>query len=292
MRRTVVPVVVLALVYLSVSYYIADSALDAEVSPLEESPADFDLEYEDAEFSPRGWSDITLRGWWMPARDPQGVVIRAHGIDSTRSSMLGMVPALVANGYSVLAFDLRGHGESDPAQMGAGIHESDDLLGAVDYVISERGARPGAIFLHGNSYGGAIALMAGWREPAVAGVFADSAFATLSDLVVQEVARRTSAPSWLASTLRPGVVLMARLTRGLDVDSVRPAEDAARYPYAIGLAHCDIDDRIPVSHLDRIRSQLRHPPQVTVYEGCAHSDAWDDYPSRYEANLLNYLGSR
>ena len=286
------PVVVLAVVYLAVSYYIADSALDAEANPLEESPGDFALEYEDVEFSPRGWPEITLRGWWIPARDPQGVVIRTHGIDSTRSSMLGMVPALVSNGYSVLAFDLRGHGESDLAQMGAGIHESDDLLGAVDYVIRERGARPGAIFLHGISYGGAIVLMAGWREPAVAGVFSDSAFATLSDLVVQEVSRRTSAPSWLASALRPGVILMARLTKGLDVDSVRPAEDAARYPYAIGLAHCDADDRIPIGHLERISSRLRISPQLTVYEDCAHSDAWNDYPKHYEADLLKYLGSR
>ncbi len=286
------PLLAVALLYLAASYYIADSALDAEANPVEATPGDFALDYEDARFSPRGWSELTLRGWWIPAMEPQGVVIRTHGIDSTRSSMLGMVPALVANGFSVLVFDLRGHGESDAAQMGAGIHEADDLLGAVDYVISERGARPGTIFLHGNSYGGAIALMAGWREPAVAGVFADSAFATLSDLVVQEVARRTSAPSWLASALRPGVVLMARLTRGLDVDGVRPAEDAARYPYAIGLAHCDVDDRIPISHLHRIRSQLRHPPLLTVYEGCAHGDAWDDYPSRYEANLLSYLGSR
>ena len=286
------PVVVLASIYLAVSYYIADSALDAEANPLGERPGDFALEYEDAEFSPRGWPGITLRGWWMPAADPRGVVIRAHGIDSTRSSMLGMVPALVENGYSVLAFDLRGHGESDPAQMGAGIHERDDLLGAVDHVIRERGARSGAIFLHGNSYGGAIALMAGWREPAIAGVFADTAFSTLSDLVVQEVTRRTSAPFWLASGVRPGVILMARLTKGLDIDGVRPAEDAARYPYAIGLAHCDADDRIPVSHLERIRSQLRFPPHLTVYEGCAHSDAWDDYPSRYEAALLNYLASR
>ena len=284
--------VVLASIYLAVSYYIADSALDAEANPIEERPGDFALEYEDAEFSPRGWPGITLRGWWMPAPDPRGVLIRVHGIDSTRSSMLGMVPALVANGYSVLAFDLRGHGESDPAQMGAGIHERDDLLGAVDHVIRERAARPGAIFLHGNSYGGAIALMAGWREPAIAGVFADSAFATLSDLVVQEVTRRTSAPSWLGSALRPGVILMALLTKGLDIDGVRPAEDSARYPYAIGLAHCDTDDRIPISHLERIRLQLQFPPLLTVYEGCSHGDAWDDYPSRYEAGLLDYLGSR
>ena len=291
-KRVVTPVVILALIYVAVSFYIANSALDAEANPLEERPQDFALHYEDVEFSPRGWPSITLRGWWMPAPDARATVIRVHGIDSSRSSMLGMVPALIESGYSVLAFDLRGHGESDPAQMGAGIHERDDLLGAVDYLIRERGAERGAIFLHGNSYGGAIALMSGWREPAVAGVFTDSAFASLSDLVVQEVARRTSAPSWLASVLRPGVVLMARLSKGIDLEEVHPAEDATRYPYAIGLAHCDIDDRIPISHLERIRAEVRHAPRLTVYEGCAHSNAWDDYPRRYETALIAYLDER
>ncbi len=291
-RRVAIPVVILTLIYAAVSFYIADSALDAEANPLEERPQDFALNYEEVEFTPRGWPTIVLRGWWLPAPDARATVIRVHGIDSNRSSMLAMAPALIESGYSVLAFDLRGHGESDLAQMGAGVHEQDDLLGAVDYLIRERGAEAGAIFLHGNSYGGAIALMSGWREPAVAGVFADSAFASLSDLVVQEVARRTSAPSWLASVLRPGVILMARLSKGIDIGGVYPAGDAARYSYAIGLAHCDIDDRIPISHLERIRTGLRYPPRVTVYEGCSHGDAWDDYPRRYEAALIAYLDAR
>lgn len=288
----VIPVVIIALIYLAASFYIVDSALDAEANPLEERPEDFALQYEDVEFSPRGRPGLTLRGWWIPAQDARATLIRVHGIDSNRSSALGTVPALVESGYSVLAFDLRGHGESDLAQMGAGLHERDDVLGAVDYAIGERGAEPGAIFLYGRSYGGAIVLMSGWGEPAVAGVYADSSFASLSELVVQEVARRTSAPSWLASVLRPGVVLMARLSKGLDIEAVHPAEDATRYPYAIGLAHCDIDDRIPISHLDRIRAGVRHPPRLTVYEGCTHADAWNDYPDRYEANLIAYLDER
>lgn len=291
-RRAVTSVVILGLVYLALSFYIVDSALDAEANPLEERPEDFALQYEEVEFSPRGWPELTLRGWWIPARDARAAVIRVHGIDSNRSSALGNVPALVESGYSVLAFDLRGHGESDLAQMGAGIHERDDLLGAVDYLIRNRGPEPGAIFLYGRSYGAAIVLMAGWSEPAVAGVYADSAFASLSELVVQEVARRTSAPSWLASVLRPGVVLMARLSKGVDIEDVHPAEDAARYPYAIGLAHCDEDDRIPVSHLERIRAGVRHPPRLTVYQGCSHADAWDDFPRRYEADLIAYLDER
>jgi len=291
-RRAVTSLVILALVYLALSFFIVDSALDAEANPLEERPEDFALQYEEVEFSPRDWPQLTLRGWWIPAPDAGGVVIRVHGIDSNRSSGLGIVPARVESSYSVLAFDLRGDGESDLAQMGAGLHERDDLLGAVDYVISRRGAEPGAIFLYGRAYGAAIALMAGWREPAVAGVYADSGFASLSELVVQEVARRTSAPSWLASVLRPGVILMARLTKGLDIEDVHPAQDAARYSYAIGLAHCDEDDRIPISHLERIRAGAHHPPRLTVYEGCAHADAWDDHPDRYEADLIAYFDER
>ena len=166
------------------------------------------------------------------------------------------------------------------------------MLGAVDYLIRERGADPGTILLYARSYGAAIVLMAGWAEPSVAVVYADWPFASLSELVVEEVARRTSAPSWLASVLRPGVVLMARLSKGLDIEAVDPAEDGTRYPYAIGLAHCDEDDRIPISNLDRIRAGVRHPPRLTVYEGCAHADAWDDYPDRYEADLIAYLDER
>ena len=44
--------VILALVYAAVSFYVADSALDAEANPLEERPEDFALQYEDVEFSP------------------------------------------------------------------------------------------------------------------------------------------------------------------------------------------------------------------------------------------------
>ena len=296
-------VVALAAVYLALSLYIVNESLVAERNPIEEHPDEYGLAYEDVEFHPRGWPDITLRGWWLPAEDAKGVVIRAHGVDRNRAELLGLADALVKDGYSVLTFDLRGHGESDPAQMGAGLHERDDVLGALDYVVEERGARPGRVLLHGNSYGGAIALMAGAKECgaaqergeecAIAGVFADSSFAALPDLITQEVARRTPIGSWGASALRPGIALMARLTKGIDVNAVRPEEAAAVYDYPLGLAHCDADERIGVRHLWRIRSALRAPHLVvTIYPDCGHNDAWDEFPERYEARLLYYFDER
>ncbi len=288
-------IALLSVVYVAASMYVANSALSAEIRPLSERPSDFGVVYEEVEFSPRGWPELRLRGWWLTSNgvgEPRATVVRVHGIDSNRSSMLGLSAVLTRAGFSVLVFDLRGHGESDAAQMGAGLRERDDVLGAVDYIIEQRGARPGAVFLHGTSYGGAISLMAGWRDDRIAGVFADSAFASLSDLVSEEVARRTVLPRWAASALRPGIVLAGRIFQGVDINAAEPAIDAARYDYPLGLAHCRPDERIPLAHFERIQSSVRHAPSARVFEDCPHSDAWDVSPAEYEAMVIRYFEDR
>lgn len=292
LKLTLAVVALLAVIYVAASIYVANSALSAEMKPLTEHPPDYGLAYEEVEFSPRGWPELRLRGWWLPAAESRATIIRVHGIDSNRSALLGLSAALTRAGFSVLVFDLRGHGESDAAQMGAGLRERDDVLGAVDYVIEQRGARPGAVFLHGNSYGGAISLMAGWREPAVAGVFADSAFASLSDLVAQEVSRRTALPRWAATALRPGIVLAGRLFQGVNINAVEPAADAASYDYPLGLAHCRPDDRIPLAHFQQIQVSVQIPPRERVFARCAHSDAWEDHPAEYAAMVIGYFEER
>ena len=288
----VAAIAVLVVLYLLASLYIANNALTADRNPIEERPEDYGLVYEDVAFSPRGDSAITLRGWWMPAEDAKGVIVRVHGLDSNRGASLGLTDALVKAGYSVFAFDLRGHGESDPAQMGASIRERDDLRGALDHVLQERGAQPGRVLVYGESYGGAVALSTSLDEPAVAGVFTDSAFASLSDLVVQEVASRTILPEWGAATLRPGILLAARTLKGLDINEARPVDAVARYAYPLGMVHCRADERIALSHLARIRSQVQWPPHMTIYERCSHSMGWEEYPDHYEAFLLDYFDLR
>ena len=274
--------------YLGPSWYVVNQSLKAEVSPIEERPGDYGLSYEDVEFSPRDWPDITLRGWWVPAEEPKGVVVRVHGVDSNKGTRLGLVRALVDGGYSVFTFDLRGHGESDEAAMGAGLHEVDDVRGAVDYVVAERGAEAGKVFLHGLSFGAAIVLMEGASDSRVGGVFADSSFAALGDMIVQEVGNRTVLPEWAAAALRPGLVWVSRVSRGIDLNAVRPEDAAAEYTYPLGLVHCRADERVVIEHLARIRIALNVPPRLTVYEDCAHGDAWADYTEHYERFVVDY----
>ena len=277
--------------YAAASTFIAGRSLAAEVTPFTAHPADLGLAYEEVEFSPRDWPELRLRGWWLPAAEQRASVIRVHGIDSNRSSMLGFVAALVRSGYSVLVFDLRGHGESDSARMGAGLDERDDVLGSIDFV-RRREAADDPIFLHGNSYGAAIALMTGWREPGVAGVFADSSFAALSDLVTSEVSSRTGLPRWAAAAMRPGIVLAGRLIHGVDIGAVNPASDAAEYAFPLGLAHCDEDERISVAQFEHIKASVRPTPVARVFADCPHSDAWEVHPVDYAELVISYFDSR
>lgn len=283
-------IALLALIYAASSVYIADRSLSAERKPIDQHPTDLGLVWEAVEFSPRGGPELRLRGWWLPAADSRATIIRVHGVDSNRGSLLGLSVALTRAGFSVLVFDLRGHGESDAARMGAGLDERQDVLGAIDYAKGERESE--IILLHGNSFGGAIALMTGWRDEAVVAVFADSAFASLSDLVAQEVSHRARLPGWAAQALRPGIVLAGRLFYGIDIGRVEPASDAARYEYRLGLTHCRPDDRIPIEHMERIAAAAQTPPSSRVFDDCEHGDAWQEHALEYEALVIDYFNER
>jgi pimeloyl-ACP methyl ester carboxylesterase len=285
-------VVVLFIGYFGLSLIIVNQALVAVVNPLEEHPKDYDLTYEDVSFTPRGSRDITLRGWWFPKDGALGTVIWIHGLDSQRSKRLDLMSDLVDEGFQLLVFDLRGHGGSDLAPMGAGLSEQDDLRGAVDFVTAERGVAPGTVLLLGESFGGAIAIMTGATEPAVTGVYADSAFANLSDVMIDEIADRTPIPHFGASLLKPGIELVAQLAKGIAIEGVSPERSVAEFPYLVGLTHCDADDRLPLDNLIRIRNAAPPGSWLTIYPDCTHAEAYVNFPEQYVRTVTKYFLER
>jgi fermentation-respiration switch protein FrsA (DUF1100 family) len=235
---------------------------------------------------------VTLRGWWYPKDDASGTIVWVHGLDANRANGVPLVRDLSDRGYAVLTFDLRGHGESDRVPSGAGFFEVNDARGAIDYLVGERGITPGTILLMGESFGAAIVLMSGVGETALLGVYADSAFTELGDMLVGEVAARTPIPEWVAKLLKPGIVLIGDLARGVEIDKVSPAKSAALYDYPLRLVHCTADVRIP--HLDNLVSISEATPEseVTLFPGCAHTDGYDEFPAQYVDTIVDYILDR
>jgi len=143
------------------------------------TPADAGMEYEKVEFPSR--DEVTLFGWYMPGAN-QGTIILVHGHGGKGISMIYHASALVAKGFNVLSYDQRAHGSSDGDICTAGWLETEDLLGAVNYLKTRPDVDPERIGVLGLSMGGRAALLAAARDESLRAVVAEGASAIkLSD---------------------------------------------------------------------------------------------------------------
>lgn len=282
--------VILVATYLLIGWIVVDQSLIAKQKHLTTSPDEFDIPFSDVTFNPSDGEDVTLKGWWMEQELSRGTVIWVHGLDSTRDSNMELINDIYQSGYSVLAFDLRGHGESDKVPMGAGVYEHRDMLGAIALAKTRAPADP--IILFGVSFGGALVIIAGDEDPMIKGVLSDSAFASIPELIEEEVAARTSMPAWGAGLLKPGIIFAAKWFKGADISRVSPAKEVSKIGFPIALIHCKDSERVPFSHAQTI---LQSAPEDTVtlfISGCDHAEGYDKAASDYLEFVLDYMDSR
>src|SRR3989454_1180611 len=167
--------------YVGVSSYVAEQLVYAPPTAIDKTPASLGLRFVYVTFRSRE-DHLTLRGWFIPGVLPNGrlttdrTIVVVHGTRTNRESkgdhQLQLTGELARHGLAVLAFDMRGAGESTPAPLSMGTLEQRDVLGAVDFLrsgpipIPELG-RPRVIGGLGISMGAATLLMAAARETAI-----------------------------------------------------------------------------------------------------------------------------
>ncbi len=143
------------------------------------TPGDAGLSYEKVEFPSR--DGLTLFGWYVPGKN-RAAVILVHGAGGSGISMIYHATALALYDYGVLMFDLRAHGSSDGDTCTSGWLETNDLLGALDYVRSREDVDGDKTGVLGISLGGQIALRTAAQSGAIRAVVAEGpSLATLAD---------------------------------------------------------------------------------------------------------------
>jgi len=113
------------------------------------------LDFREVTFNSR--DGLMLFGRFHPGRN-HATIILLHGLGSINSNMLIYAEFLVNAGYGVFMVDLRAHGSSDGDTSTFGLHEADDVAGAVDYLLQRvdvNGIKIGAL---GISLGAQAAL--------------------------------------------------------------------------------------------------------------------------------------
>ena len=133
----------LTLGYAGISFLVARRVAYAQPKAITKTPADIGLSYRDVSFPSRE-NHLLLRGWFIPGVLPDGqltterTIIMVHGLHSNRAALeaglLDLSGALARLGFAILAFDMRGQGQSAPAPLSMGYYEQFDVLGAVDFL--------------------------------------------------------------------------------------------------------------------------------------------------------------
>ena len=120
--------------------------------PVPKTPADYGLDYQNVEFTTA--DNVKIKGWLIPGVSNKLIVITHVGgltkYGSTREfksfsklfdeevEFLKVARHLHGEGYGVLTFDFRNHGESDASpnggKTGVGLEEYQDVVAAMDYV--------------------------------------------------------------------------------------------------------------------------------------------------------------
>ena len=281
--------VLLACAYLAASAYIATTAIHPRRHPPVGTPADVGLAFEPVAFQ-SATDGTPLRGWYLPSRGERAIV-EVHGVNGNRWEsdhpwLPRMTAQLVQDGFDVLVFDLRGHGESGGDRTGLGWDERGDVQAAVDAVL-QRGIPPGRIGLYGMSLGGGTALLSAASIPSVGAVVTDSAFANQRMVLANEIRLKMNAPP----VFTPGVELFARLLYGLDFDVIAPEKAlSAIAPRPILFIHGTADTRIPVEHAYRLKAASRNPAdELWIVPGAEHTSSYLAQPEAYPTRVLGFF---
>src|SRR4051794_5648087 len=235
---------------------------------------------------------VRIVGWWIPAikqtgrrgaQPPasagQNTVIACHGLASNKSNQLILSRGFVPNGYNVLIFDFRAHGESGGQLSSFGDLERRDVLAAVRYLREQRPQQSQHIFGVGASMG-AAALIAAAADASPEGqaIEAVAVYGTYDSLAGE---LRTVSREHFLSPMRWAVdhlgLPFAGAQVGADLNDFSPAREVERiWPRPILVIHGTRDEVIDFEHGRRLFDAASQPKERIWLENADHNGVISD----------------
>ena len=205
--------------------------------------------------------------------------------------MLGLGCALAKRGFAILAFDMRGMGESAHAPLSEGYFEQRDALGAVDFLRSgplpypELG-RTRVIAGWGDSMGAATLVMAAAHEPAIRAIVSDSGFAAIVPLL--------GSNTRIPGAFIPSILLASRVLYGIDFYATRPVDVVSRIaPRPIFFIQGSADTVVPpfnLGALAKAASAASHAHvQTWTVNGADHIQSFHVMGARYVDRVVAFF---
>ena len=130
---------------------------------------------------------VPLAGWLLPAAPGAPGVILCHDVGSSRGALLNLAIRLHGDGFTVLLFDFRGHGQSGGSRSTLGLEEKRDVLGAVDVLMRQLGPDTKRLGVYGVGMGAHAAVLAAADRPILRVLVLDGLYPDVDFRLVRQV---------------------------------------------------------------------------------------------------------
>ena len=197
-------------------------------------------------------------------------VIYMHGNSSARLEVLPQLSYLLSLGVSVFSLDFSGSGKSGGDYVSLGYYERDDLATVIDHLRSND-TTTSTIALWGRSMGAATCLMHAPRDPSIACMVVDSAFADLTQLATEMVERGkehgVNVPGFVTSMALRMIRGSVKKQAGFDIRHCSPIRHAEQCFVPALFVHGRDDVFIKRHHSQDIHERYAGDKNIIVVEG-------------------------
>ena len=200
-------------------------------------------EHDAQEVSIASYDGLRLCGLWIPAENPKGTILLAHGYRSTKLADFSVAYDYYhRHGMNILVPDQRSHGKSEGRYITFGVKESKDMLSWIDFHNREFGDYQ--MILSGLSMGASTMLYLVDQDlpENVKGLIADCGFTSPKDIlasVFKRVIHLPAGPTVLAADL------FARLFAGFSLYEKDTRKTLANSKIPVFMIHGTGDDFVP-----------------------------------------------
>ena len=251
------------------------------------TPAELGIKFEKISFITT--DSIKLSGWFIAAQNSSSAptIIIAHGLGASKSDFINLSRVFSSNGFNVVLFDFRAHGESEGKSCSLGLKEQMDISAAVDYIISRKDLKNKSIGLYGFSLGGAAGILTASNDQRIKAITADTPFSSLKRISEDVIKRTYHLPSFPFIHLAD---IFYRLSFNGWIGQVSPS--AAIHlisPRPILLISSDIDEMTPLYHAKELYSQAKEPKELWIIEGAHHGGTISANTDEYYRRLLYFF---
>lgn len=277
---------IIILGYFGISLYLASQLVAPYPSRINVSPTLISSDYENVTI--QGSDQTNLKGWLFHAQSNK-LIILVHGIKQNRINddyySVLLAKELLDQGYNILMYDSRAHGESDGNQVTYGIKESQDIVNVVNFAKT-KGFSSNHIGIIADSLGAISLLMAADRLQDIGALVVDSPAAHLEPVLTGVMQKGNHIPSFF----NPAVFLLVKYVYHVDLDTIQPLTTVAAVPNRNFLfLHGAQDQLIPLSNSQEILKQANSASKLVIFPNAEHVETYKSDPQKYRDAIFPFL---